>query len=187
MDLYDKIFSESKNNKKLLLFSRYNNDISFCGYVLSYNSQAVQLQHFTKYGKDDGVITLEYSCINYIVTENEYLRSMQYIIENNVILDINKNGVLPLNTSGNWMIETLKEYKNDRSAILDIEVDGKWYMGFVNEIDDQFFSLTELNREGEFLDMTIYKLSDVSNIHINEIEGRKRLLLYNWRKSRQNK
>lgn len=185
MDLYDKIFSESKEKKKLLFFNRYSNDISFCGYVLSYNSQAVQIQHFSKYGKNDGVITLQYSSINYIISEDEYLRSMQYIIENNVILDINKNGVLPLNPNGDWIVETIKEYKNDKSVILDIEIDGKWYMGFVNDIDDQFFSLTELNREGEVLDTTIYKLSDVSNIHINELEGRKRLLLYNWRNSKQ--
>lgn len=187
MDLYDKIFIVSKEKKKLLLFSRYSNDISFCGYVLSYNSQAVQIQHFSKYGKNDGVATLQYSSINYIITDSEYLKTMQYIIDNNVIIDINKNGVLPLNSSGDWIIETLKEYKNDKSAILDIEIDGKWYMGFVNDLDEHFFSLTELNREGEVLDDTIYKLSDVSNIHINELEGRKRLLLYNWRASNKDK
>ena len=106
---------------------------------------------------------------------------MQYVINNNAALDANKNGVLPLNSIGNWKVQILNEYKGDKSAILDIEVDGSWYMGFVNEVDDSFFSFTELNRNGEVLDTSIYKLSDVSNIHINELEGRKRLLLYNWR------
>lgn len=186
LDLYDKIFNQSKKDKKLLYFEKYNDNISFCGYVLSYNSQIVQIQHFTRYGKKDGVINIRFSDINYIVTESEYLNSIQYIIDNNKLLDAERDSSLPMNPSNDWIIQILREYQNDKSVILGIEASGSWYIGFVNEIDDQFFSFSEIDKNGVVLDYSIFKLSDITSVHINEIEGRKRLLLYNWRESQKN-
>lgn len=183
LDLYDKIFINSKQNKKLLHIEKYSGNIAFCGYVLSYNSKAVQVQHFTRYGKDDGVVTIQYSDIKYIITDNNYLKSMQYIIDNNGLPDDNRNAVLPLDNSGDWILQSLIEYKGDRSVVLGIKIDGDWYLGFVNEVDEAFFSFSELDRNGILIDTCIYKTSDISSIHINELEGRKRLMLYNWRKN----
>lgn len=182
LDLYDKIFIDSKQNKRLLHIEKYSGNIAFCGYVLSYNSKAVQIQHFTRYGKDDGVVTIQYSDIKYIIVENEYLQSMKYLIDNNSFADNNNNSVLPLENSGDWIIQVLTEYKGDRSVVLGIMIDGDWYLGFVNDLDESFFSFSELDRNGTLIDTCIYKISDISSIHINELEGKKRLMLYNWRK-----
>lgn len=183
LDLYDRIFIESKQNKKLLHIEKYGGNIAFCGYVLSYNTKAVQIQHFTRYGKDDGVITILYSDIKYIIVDNEYLKSMQYIVDNNSLADNNKNAVLPLESSGDWIIQALSEYKGDRSVVLGLNIDGDWYLGFVNDLDESFFSFSELDRNGTLIDTCIYKISDISSIHVNELESRKRLMLYNWRKN----
>ncbi|WP_419032908.1 hypothetical protein [Dysgonomonas gadei] len=183
MDLYDKIFTESKKSKKLLYFKKYTGETSFCGYVLSFNSNTVQIQHFTRNGKSDGVITLRYSDINYITVDNDYLKSIQYIIDNNTLIDSEQSSTLPLDSSSNWVFNTLNEYKKDKSTLLGIEANGDWYVGFVNDVDDIFFSFTEIDRNGFVLDTSIYKLEDVSSIHINELESRRRLLLYNWHKS----
>lgn len=183
LDLFDKLFIESKKKKQLLYISKYSDNISFCGYVLSYNANAVQIQHFTRYGKDDGVITVPYSDIKYITIENEYLKSMQYTIDNNNFVDNYKNTVLPLETSGDWIRQVLTEYRGDKSSILGILVCDDWYIGFVEDIDDIFISFTELDKNGEVIDTSIYKISDISSVHVNEVEGRKRLMLYNWRKN----
>lgn len=182
LDLYDKIFIDSKQNKRLLHIEKYSGNIAFYGYVLSYNSKAVQIQHFTRYGKDDGVVTIQYSDIKYIIVENEYLQSMKYLIDNNSFADNNNNSVLPLENSGDWIIQVLTEYKGDRSVVLGIMIDGDWYLGFVNDLDESFFSFSELDRNGTLIDTCIYKINDISSIHINELEGKKRLMLYNWRK-----
>lgn len=182
LDLFDKLFIESKQNKKLIYIEKYSGGVSFCGYVLSYNSKAVQIQHFTRYGKNDGVINILYSDIKYITTDNEYLKAMQYIIDNNGFADEYKNSVLPLQTSGDWIQQVLEEYKGDKSSVLGIQVCDDWYIGFVEDLDDIFVSFTELDKNGMVIDTSIYKVNDISSIHVNELEGRKRLKLYNWRK-----
>lgn len=119
-DLFDKVFVESKKKKKLLYIEKYSDNVSFCGYVLSYNSKAVQIHHFSRYGKDDGVVNILYSDIKSIVTDNEYLKSMQHTIDNNGFSADYKNVVLPLETTGDWTQQVLSEYKGDRSSILGI-------------------------------------------------------------------
>ena len=186
MDIYDKILFESKKNKKLLFFQGYAENVSFCGYVVSYNAEIIQIHHFTKYGKDDGILNINYSDINYIIEENEYLDSLKYIIENNSLLDKGDISVLPIQPHGDWRIQILEEYKNDESSILDIEINGSWYYGFIRDVDNQFFIFSELDRNGFILDRTIFKLGELTSVHINDLEGRKRLLLYNWRKKGHN-
>lgn len=185
MNLYDQTFSESKKDKKLLLIKKYSGEASFCGYVLSYNSNAVQIQHFSRNGKSDGIITIRYFDIYYITINDEYLDSLQYLIDNNDLIDKEKNGVLPLEPTSEWIYQTLWEYKKDKSTLLGVEINGDWYIGFVDNIDDTFLSFIEIERNGIELDTSIFKIEDITSIHINELDSRRRLLLYNWRKSRK--
>lgn len=65
-----------------------------------------------------------------------------------------------------------------------IEINGNdFFSGFVKDISEEDFILNCVAKNGEDLGTSIFKIEDVTEIRVNDIDDRRRLLLYKWRKS----
>ena len=82
MEIFNKILERSKLNKELLGLWKYNDDDGFwCGYVIDYNETLVKIQHYTKFGKPDGIIIAQIANIQSVDFDDEYAKAMQIVID----------------------------------------------------------------------------------------------------------
>ncbi|NDV68459.1 hypothetical protein [Dysgonomonas sp. 25] len=189
MELYllKNLLDKSIEEKRIYCFHEYGDSSFFCGYVLSYNKDTVQIQHYTKYGEQDGSVNLPYSNIRLISIKGEYIDRIQYLIEHNKELSTSGDAskYFKLNSASEGILPILHECLNDRSLILHFESNGEFYTGFVEDIiSSTHFVFTEIENSGNIYETAVHKIEDISAIRINDKVARKNLLLYNWKKSK---
>jgi hypothetical protein len=82
MDFFSNIFEKSKENKELIGIIRYSDEESlWCGYILDFNEHYIKLQHYTKFGKIDGIMFIQIKDIKHIDFDDEYCKLMQVVID----------------------------------------------------------------------------------------------------------
>ena len=182
MNLIDKILKSSKLNKKFLSFWVYSDEETFWfGQVIDYNKENIIIQHYTRYGKKDGIIIIKKSDIISIDINDDYSKAMTYIIENSIEISDENNFNLSFNFKENWQFELLKQIEGNYDFISSIEINNSYYSGFVEEVDKENFTFNLIGKSGEDEGLTMFKVEDITHFKINDIDNRKRLLLYNWR------
>lgn len=182
MNLIDKILDESKQNKSFLSFWIYSDDETFWfGQVIDYNEENIVIQHYTRYGKKDGVIIIKKIDIMSIDINDDYSKAMKYMIENSVDISDEKDLSLTFDFTENWQFETLKKIEGKYNFITSIEINNNYFSGFVEEVDNENFTFNLIGKSGENEGLTMFKIDDISHFKINDIDNRKRLLLYNWK------
>lgn len=188
MELYaiKRFLDKSIEEKKIYCFHEYGNNDIFCGYVLSYNTDVIQIQHYTKFGEVDGVTNLFLSNIKNIVIQGEYSERIEYLVENQAQLNQYLNNSTPclLAPTSDGFLGILKEYANDRSHIFNIEVSRSYYIGFVDEVNEHYLVFTEIANDGMEIGTHIFKIEDISNVHIDDRPAKKTFFVYNWRKKK---
>ncbi len=184
-EIIKEIFEDSKNTKNLIGIWTYTDDSGYwSGYVKDYNDEFVQIRHYTKYGKPDGTIIEKISNIESIDYEDDYAKCLKYLIENSAELDAEKELKQILPNENNWQYEYLNNHTRLSDRILRISVkDDNTYSGFIDKIDSENVVIQLIGSLGEDEGFSMYKLEDISCIRINDIENRKRLMLYNWKKT----
>lgn len=180
--LIAKILEESKKKKKIIGIRKYNDDEEFwCGYIIDYNEDNILIQHYTKFGKPDGVINERICDIESFDTDNDYSKSYQYLIKNNHKLDQQTSLIIELKNSDNWQFDTLQQLYS-KAEVVSLEINNEdWVVGLITELNTEYINLTLIGKLGEYEGKTTYRLSDISSIHYNRMEERKRKLLYDWK------
>jgi len=182
MNLIDKVLKSSKLNKKFLSFWIYSDEETFWfGQVIDYNKENIIIQHYTRYGKKDGVIIIKKSDIQSIDINDDYSKAMTYFIENSIDISDEKKFNLNFNFKESWQFETLKQIEGNHDFISSIEINNSYYSGFVEEVDKENFTINLIGKSGQDEGITMFKVEDITHFKINDIDNRKRLLLYNWR------
>ncbi|MGZ3901693.1 MAG: hypothetical protein ACXVPU_19240 [Bacteroidia bacterium] len=183
--LFSEIFERSMENKELIGIWKYDDETSFlCGYVVNYDDTLVAVKHFTKYGKPDGVVIEQISNIINIDINDDYLISLQYIINNAKKLD--KENEIEVDIAGGemWQFKLLQENSERKDRVVSIEINrGDNYCGFIGKVTMTDFMLKCIGKLGEDEGSVIYRVEDVTALSINDLDCRKRLLLYNWKNS----
>lgn len=178
------LLDQSIEEKRIYYFHGYGDSPDYCGYVLSYNNDTIQVKHYTRYGEDDGTINLPYEFIRTISIQSDYIQSTQYLIEyqeNFEKMDSLPNCLLQPNTEG--ILSLLTECLNNRNIIVTIETRSESYIGFVDDIiSSSYYIFTEIYSHGLQTETSIQKIEDIKNIRVNDKNGRKLLFLYNWRR-----
>lgn len=84
----------------------------------------------------------------------------------------------------NWIIETLGNYIGKKDAIISIEINNReFYTGFLRKLSDTDLLMQNIGKMGQDEGVGIYRLEDISSLRVEDIDNRKRLLLFNWRQS----
>jgi len=132
------ILNKSKEQKKILGIWMYDDDDGFwSGYVKDFNEELVFIQHFTKYGKPDGVIVERIENIESIDFDDDYSRLMEYVIQNSDKLDIEPEVKFEITESENWQFELLDKQLGGKDRIVRIQVNANNYCGLVEWVNMQ--------------------------------------------------
>jgi hypothetical protein len=177
------IIKNSKKNKEIIGIWKYNdNDGFWAGYVTDYNEELVTIKHFTKYGKSDGTIIERIENIKNIDFKDDYAKAMQYIVENSEELDKDADFEIKLSNSEDWQEEILKQLEGTNQITkIEISNDG-FFSGFITKVSESDFILHCIGEMGEDEGTVVYRIEDVTAIRVNDIENRKRAMLFEWRK-----
>lgn len=183
--LYD-ILERSKTTKEIICIWNYSDSEGFwSGYVEDYSDELIFLRHFTKYGKSDGIIMQRLVDIKTIDFDDDYSKAMQCIIDYSAELDKEQHLELPVPSTELWQFSLLKHFENDMDNLIKIEINGNdHYSGFVGRVTEHDFIFHCVGTLGEAEAKAFYRIEDVTMIRHSDIENRKRLMLYRWRKSR---
>ncbi|HAI36785.1 MAG TPA: hypothetical protein DCM40_00900 [Maribacter sp.] len=178
------ILKKSKENKEIIGIWKYNDDDGFwAGYVKDYNEELVTIQHFTKYGKSDGIIVERIENIKSVDFDDDYAKAMQCLIDYSSELDKDNPFEIELNDNEEWQIGILKQLEGtDRIARLEIN-GSDYFSGFIKRLSESDLIIHCVGKMGEDEGTVFYRIEDVTAVRVNDIENRKRVMLFNWRKA----
>lgn len=172
----------AKEQKKILSFIEYGSDTNFfCGYVLDYTLEMVTIQHLTKFGKDDGLIVQPLSAFVRIDFDDDYSLGMEHIIANSDKIYIPSNFNIDFSSSDYYM-NIFKYFCGNTEVILSFEIDNDFNSGYLVGYSEVDFSIRIIGKDGEDLGMSIFRIEDLTSIQIDDVDNRRRHLLYQWRR-----
>jgi hypothetical protein len=178
----EKLFELSKNTEKLLAITLYNDSGFWCGYVLDYNEDLVVIQHYTKYGKSDGIIVENVHNIESIEYDDDYCKSLEYLIHNHFELDYEEEVSLNIGLSEFWQLEVLKPHLLRKDRLIRVQINNDTILsGLLEKLDEETLELQLIGKEGQDDGKIMLKTGDIDAVRVNDLEGRKRLLLHNWK------
>lgn len=186
MEIITKILERSKLNKELLGLWKYNEEDSFwCGYIIDYNETLIKIQHYTKYGKPDGIIIAQLANIKSVDFDDDYAKAMQVVIDYADEIEKETNFYINLSENDNWDFEIIKKLEGNFDILSSIEISNSdYFSGFITEVTETDFIIRCVGKMGENEGSVIYKIEDITGFKINDIDNRKRCLLYKWRKAK---
>jgi hypothetical protein len=184
MSILLQTLERSKLNKELIGVWKYSDDESFwCGYVIDYNETLVQIQHYTKYGKPDGIIVSQILDIQSIDFNDDYSKAMQVVIDYSGELEKEDKVNFILTENDDWDYSILKQLEGKFSVVASVEMGSGYFSGFIVEVSETDFILNCVGKLGEDEGTVVYKIEDVTGFKINDIDNRRRAMLYKWRKA----
>jgi hypothetical protein len=178
------LLEKSKAHKEIISIWKYNDEDGFwAGYVKDYNEELVTIQHYTKYGKSDGVVIERIENIKSVEFDDDYAKAMQCLIDYSSELDKDDKFDFLLEESEDWQLGILKQLVG-KDQIIRLEIEGSDHCaGFITKVSETDLILQSVGKMGEDEGTIIYRIDDISAIRINDIENRKRAMLYKWRKA----
>ena len=179
--MINEILENSQKNQELIGVTLYNESGFWCGIVEDFNDDFIQLRHYTSYGELDGVAIERIADIERIDINDEYLNSLKIMIEHKEkIRDIKiKSRIFEELDEDNWQYVGLKPFENDDNILASIQINhDSFYQGFVLKIDEDFIKFEIIGNDGNSEGKSLFKLSDINSIKINDLECRRKLLLY---------
>lgn len=178
------ILKKSKTKKELIGIWQYGEGDGFLmGYVIDFNEDLVLFQHYTRHGKEDGIITLQVAGIENIDLNGDYAKAMESLIEYSNILDKQPEFELPLNKTEDWQHELIQHLAKNSETIVSFEINGSYYSGYIKRASDIDFILHCVGKMGEDEGEVIYRIEDVTEIKLHDLDDRKKDLLFKWRKA----
>ena len=181
---FDKILNYSKENKAIIaIFQDPSGSDFWAGYILDYNDEYFVVQHVTKYGKLDGLLVEPNYKIRRI-DRDDYCKCLQYVMKHHAELDIENNVPLNIPKQENWMYHTMLELKGETDYMVRISIgNDSRFSGFVTEVSENDFRLKCIGHDGQDEGSVFFLLDDVNSFRINDLEARRRLMLYHFRQS----
>lgn len=183
MSLLQNQIKIAKEQRKLMSFVEYGSDTNFfCGYVLDFTSEMITIKHITKFGKDDGLIVQPLSAFVRIDFDDDYALAMEHIVENSDKIYISSNHNIDYSNS-DYYVNIFKYFCGNSDVILSFEIDNDFNSGYLVDYSETEFSIHSVGKDGEDLGMSIFKIEDITSVQIDDVDNRRRHLLFQWRKT----
>jgi hypothetical protein len=183
MSIFYEILECSKLHSEIIALWTYKDSDGFwCGYILDYNDTVVKIQHYTKYGKKDGIVIAQLSDIKSIDFNDDYAKAMQFVIDNSEEIYKESEVKLVLHNDEDWQLSILKQLEANYNTVSCIEINNSEnYCGYIEKVSDYEFIIKCIGKLGEDEGSTVYSISDITGFYLDDIENRKRNMLYKWR------
>jgi hypothetical protein len=185
MNLILKLLEQSKNTKELLSFTKYRDDDTFWfGYVVDYTEEFIAVQHYSKFGKNDGMIIHPLADFQRIDFNDDYSKAMQCVIDYSDEIYKPTKFEIEFGLNENFYSTILQQFVGKTTCIISIQINNdEFSSGYIDNISENDFVMICVGKMGEDLGMSILKIEDITSIQIDDIDNRKRQLLYKWRKA----
>lgn len=185
MSLLIQQLEKSKQNKELLNFSVYGDDEKFwCGYVVDYSEDFVAIQHFTKFGKKDGIIVHPLEHFERIDFHDDYVKAMECVVDYSDQIYKPHKIDLSFSQSENFYQSVINQLIGNKDVIVSFEISNNdYYSGYITEVSEIDFIINCVGKEGEDLGMSLFKIEDITSIHMDDVDNRRRNILFKWRKA----
>ncbi|MDA0778389.1 MAG: hypothetical protein O3C19_04895, partial [Bacteroidetes bacterium] len=85
--MFQTIFAQSIENKRIISISMYGETSSWIGFVIAVNEELVTMEHLSKYGRYDGIVTLKIVDIERLDIDDEICRSIHFLYHNKAELE----------------------------------------------------------------------------------------------------
>lgn len=178
------VLDKSKSEKELIGIWQYGADDGFLmGYVIDFNEDLVLFQHYTKYGKKDGIISLQFDGIQNIDLNDDYAKAMECLIKYSDIIEIQPEFKLLLNETEDWQTELIQQLVKNKEIIVSLEINNSYYSGYVLRASKSDFLLHCVGKMGEDEGRVVYQIDDINEFKIHDLDDRKKDLLFKWRKT----
>ena len=179
-----KILQQSKANQSIIaIYNDAGGDNFWAGYILDFNEEYFTMQHISKYGHKDGILMEPFFKINRIDVD-DYCKCLNYLKEHYHELDEEKNIQLTATSEENWMTQILNELNDETDYVTRIQLNNdSRFSGFIRNVTEDDFELKCIGSEGTDEGSLYFQIDDISSIRVNDLEARRRHLLYNYRRS----
>jgi len=181
---FEKILQLSKEKKTIIaIFQDASNTDFWAGYILDYNEEFFVMQHITKYGKLDGIIIEPIYKIRRI-DQDDYCKCLQYVHKHHAELDGEEPFALEISKDEDWIRNTLVQLKGETDFMVRISIgNDSRFAGFVTEVSEIDFQLKCIGHDGQDEGSLYFLTEDINSFRVNDLEARRRLMLYNFRQS----
>lgn len=174
------LLEKSKETKSLIGFNYHGSDSGFyCGYVLEYNDEFIIIQHFSKFGVNDGILIHKISDIKYFESDTDYLNGIKLLANNQAVV---QKQTYRLNQASNKLdsfVSLFESFIGSKDYLIKFELEyDEIYFGFIEWCDEENFSIINIDQDGKNTGKAIFKFEDLKVYWIDDLECRKRFLLY---------
>lgn len=185
MNITQEILEKSKATKEILSFTKYGeDDIFWCGFVIEYSDKHVAIQHFTKYGKPDGMIIHPLTDFQRIDYNDDYSKAMQIVIDYADEIYKAEKVTVEFGLSETFYLNILKQFSSVKDFLVSVQINNdEFSTGYIQEISETDFSMVCVGKMGEELGNSVFKIEDITSMQIDDVDNRKRHLLYKWRRA----
>jgi hypothetical protein len=109
---------------------------------------------------------------------------MECLIQYADIIDKSPDFRIDLNQSDFWQFNAVIQLSKAKDQIASFEINGnEFFTGFVKETSEEDFILNCVAKNGEDLGTSLFRIEDITEIRVNDLDDRRKLLLYKWRKA----
>lgn len=177
------ILEKSKSERKLVGLNCYGVDEGFyCGYVLEYSEDFLIIQHFTKFGIYDGIITLSLSDVKFIESDTTYLKGIELLM-NNQNLVLNQTYKLR-GKNADAFTHLFESFIGNKDYLVKFELsDDDIYFGLIEWCDEDYFSIINIDIDGTVIGKATFRFEDLKTYWVDDLECRKRKMLYEAQKA----
>ena len=179
-----KILQHSKENQSIIaIYNDAGGDNFWAGYIIDFNDEFFTMQHISKYGKKDGILIEPFFNINRIDID-DYCKCLNYLKVHHQELDQENQITFTATSEENWITQFLTQISNQTEYISRIQLNNdSRFSGFIRNLTEEDFELKCVGAEGTDEGSLYFKIDDISSLRVNDLEARRRLLLYNYRRS----
>jgi hypothetical protein len=180
--MIESTLQESKQKKSLVGMNYYGADDGFfCGYVVEYNSEFVVIQHYSKFGVPDGLLVHKIADIKYFEKDTEYLKGIKLLIENQELI-LKQTFLVYKKENLENFLTLFDSLTGNKDYLVKFELnDEEIFIGFVEWCNEDTFSIINIDVDGLIIGKAIFKFEDIKTYWIDDLECRKRKLLYQKR------
>lgn len=174
------ILEKSKKENKIIGLNFYGTDEGFnCGYVLEYTDEFVILQHFSKFGTADGIVTLSLSDIKFVETDTAYLNGIELLIKRQKEILTQTFHLKSKNEFKNNFTSLFESFIGNKDFIIKFELDDdEVYFGFIEWCDEDYFSIINIDLDGAVIGKATFRFEDLKVYTVDDLECRKRKVLF---------
>jgi len=172
-NIFYKLLDEALSRQELIsIYTDKENTEEFAaGFLISINKEFVLLKSISPNGKEDGIEVINFNEIYELSFDDFYLKQLKYLFKHSNEL-IYKKEINFCEKETNFY-EILYKFKENKSLIAFVLYNKIVHIGVVNDIDNEYVLLQEINEKGKEDGFSCFKIYDIIKIYSDDEKLRK--------------